>query len=78
MDQGVIESLKRRYRRKFVVVVLEKIKRTESGIGLVQAIKTISIKVVIDMIAEAWNEILATILSKSWKKVWPTMQQDAD
>jgi hypothetical protein len=30
------------------------------------------------MIAEAWDEILPTTLSKSWKKVWPNMQQDTD
>jgi hypothetical protein len=67
MDQGVIESLKRTYRRTFVGVLLEK---TENGNGLVQAIKTINIKEVIYMIAEPWDEILPTILSKSWKKAW--------
>jgi hypothetical protein len=30
------------------------------------------------MIAEAWDEILPTTLSKSWKIVWPNMQQDVD
>jgi hypothetical protein len=44
MDQGVTESLKRRYRRKFVGVLLEKMEKTESGNGLVQTIKTINIK----------------------------------
>jgi hypothetical protein len=78
MDQGVIESLKRKHRRKFVGVLLEKMKKTESGNGLVQAIKIINIKEVIYMIAEAWDEILPTTLSKSWKQVWPHMQQDAD
>jgi hypothetical protein len=45
------------------------LEKTESGNGLVQAIKTINIKEVIYMIAEAWDEILQTTLSKSWKKV---------
>jgi hypothetical protein len=49
-----------------VGVLLEK---TESGNGLVQAIKTVNITEVIYMIAEAWDEILPTILSKSWKNV---------
>jgi hypothetical protein len=66
MDQGITESLKRRYRQKFVVVLLEKM---ESGNGLVQAIKTINIKEVIYMISEAWDEILPITLSKYWKKV---------
>jgi hypothetical protein len=65
MDQGVMESLKRRNRREFVWVLLEK---TESGNGLVEAIKTVNIKEVICMIAEAWDEILPTTLSKSWGK----------
>jgi hypothetical protein len=30
------------------------------------------------MIAEAWDEILPTTLSKFWKNVWPNMQQAAD
>jgi hypothetical protein len=42
-----------------VGVLLEK---TESGNGLVQAIKTINIKEVICMIAEACDEILPTTL----------------
>jgi hypothetical protein len=53
-----------------VWVLLE---RTEGGNGLVQAIKTINIKEVICMIAEAWDEILPTTLSKSWKNVWLNM-----
>jgi hypothetical protein len=62
MDQGVTESLERRYKRKFVGDQLEK---TESGNGLVQAIKTINIKEVIYMIAEARAVILPTTLCKS-------------
>jgi hypothetical protein len=46
--------------------------------GLVQAIKTVNIEEVIYMIAEAWDEIIPTTLSKYRKKVWPDMQQDAD
>jgi hypothetical protein len=68
MDRGIMESLKRRYRQKFVGVLLEKMEKTESGSGLVQAIKTINIKEVIYLIKEAWDEILPTTLSKSWKK----------
>jgi hypothetical protein len=30
------------------------------------------------MIAKAWDEILPITVSKSWKNVWPNMQQDAD
>jgi hypothetical protein len=30
------------------------------------------------MIAEAWDVILSTTLSKSWGKVWPNVQQDAN
>jgi hypothetical protein len=78
MDQGVMESLKRRYRRKFVGVLLEKIDKTESGNGLVQAIKTVNIKEVVYMMAEAWAEFLTRTLSKSWKKFRPNMQQDPD
>jgi hypothetical protein len=30
------------------------------------------------MIAEAWDEILPTILSKSWENIWLNLQQDTD
>jgi hypothetical protein len=50
INQGIIKSLKRRDSWKFVRVLLEK---TESGTGLIQSIKTINIKMVIYMIAQA-------------------------
>jgi hypothetical protein len=39
MDQGVIVSLKRMHRRKFVVVLLDEMEKTERGNGLVEAVK---------------------------------------
>jgi hypothetical protein len=55
VDLGITESLKIGYRKKFVWVLSEKLENTQHGNGLVQAIKTLNIKKVIYMIAEAWN-----------------------
>jgi hypothetical protein len=41
MDQGIIESLKRRYRLKFVGVLLEKMEKTESGNVLVNYLRNL-------------------------------------
>ncbi|XP_014285598.1 jerky protein homolog-like [Halyomorpha halys] len=48
MDQGVIESLKRRYRSKFLSSLIEK---TATGFSLMEAVKSINIKDVIYMLA---------------------------
>jgi hypothetical protein len=53
---------------------MEKIK---SGNGLVQAIRTINIKVTY-MIAKVWDENLFTTFFKFWKNAWLNMQQDAN
>jgi hypothetical protein len=65
---GRYRVFKEKEQGKFVGVLLDKKEKTESGNGLVQDIKTINIKEIIYMIAEAWDEILPTALSKSWKK----------
>lgn len=68
MDQGVIECLKKKYRRKFVGSIVE-----QEDSDLIQAIKKLNIKDFIYTVASAWNEISPGTLKKSWRKVWPTM-----
>lgn len=73
MDQGVIEWLKRRYRRKYVGSLLDK---TEEGCNLFQAMKNLNIKDAIYTAAAAWDEIKQTTLQKAWKKIWPSLNQE--
>ena len=66
MDQGVLEALKRRYRRS----VLQKILlEDEAGQFVIQCIKNIDIKDVVYMSAAAWDDIPALTLTRSWNKL---------
>jgi hypothetical protein len=73
MDQGVIESLKRRYRSKFMSSLIEK---TATGFSLIEAVKSINIKDVIYMLAAAWEELPPSTLEKSWIKLCPNINDD--
>lgn len=68
MDQGVIEWLKRRYRRKYISSILEK---SEEGHNLFEAMKSLNIKDAIYTIAAAWDELKPDTLRKSWRKLYP-------
>lgn len=72
MDQGVIEWLKRRYRKKYVGSLLDK---TEGGCSLLEAMKILNIKDAIYTVASAWDEMKQTTLQKAWKKIWPSLKQ---
>ncbi|MFS1564416.1 MAG: hypothetical protein ACL7AX_13685 [Candidatus Arsenophonus phytopathogenicus] len=72
MDQGVIESLKRRYRRKFLSEILERTEKNKTG--LISALKTLNIKDVIYMLAAAFEEIPDKTFVKSWRKIWPDLE----
>lgn len=68
MDQGVIEWLKRRYRRKYISSILEK---SEEGCDIFECMKSLNIKDAIYTIAESWEELKPDTLRKSWRKLWP-------
>lgn len=67
MDQGVIESVKRRYRRKLLTSLIEKDGENASVIDL---LKKMNIKDVVYMIAESWLELPESTLINSWHKIW--------
>lgn len=60
MDQGVIESLKRRYRKS----LLEKLVIEDQEI--IEFVKKITIKDAVYTSAAAWDEVPNTTLAKSW------------
>lgn len=76
MDQGVIECLKRRYRRKLLSSILEKIEI--ENLDLKGALKAINIKDVIYMLSRAWEEIPNSTVSRSWRKLWKDIEADDD
>ena len=71
MDQGVIEALKRRYRRKYISSILEK---SEEGYNMFQSMKAFNIKDAIYTIAEGWEELKPDNLGASFgRKLWMKM-----
>ncbi|XP_054737670.1 jerky protein homolog-like [Anastrepha obliqua] len=72
MDQGVIESLKRRYRRKLVSEILQHSESEDKG--LLDVIKKIHIKDVIYILATAFQEMPFSTFVKSWRKLWPDVE----
>ena len=66
LDQGVLIALKRRYKRKLLHrLIIE----DENGSSIIDFLKSVNMKVVVEMIAESWEEISASTLRKSWKKI---------
>lgn len=68
MDQGVIQAIKKRYKKKLLgrLIIQE-----ESGMSIVTFLKKITLKVVVDLVAQSWAEIEPTTLRKSWRKILP-------
>ncbi|VEN43486.1 unnamed protein product [Callosobruchus maculatus] len=75
MDQGAIEWLKRRYRRKYISSILEK---SEQGFNIFEAMKSLTIKDAIYTIAASWDELKPDTLRKSWRKLWPEVMTETD
>ncbi|GBM58890.1 hypothetical protein AVEN_11527-1 [Araneus ventricosus] len=72
MDQGVVESVKRRYRRELLKSLSEEDGKNASAIDL---LKRINIKYVVYMIAESWLELPESTLVKSWQKNCQNVEQ---
>ena len=68
MDQGVLESIKRRYKRKLLE---ELILKDEEGLPILTFLKSINMLRVVTLITASWNEIPARTLQKSWRKIIP-------
>lgn len=75
MDQGVIEATKRRYRKKLILSLLEQ-QEADPSANFMDLLKKVTIKTVIYLAAEAWEEIKPSTLQKSWKKLWPSIPQE--
>ena len=69
MDQGVLESLKRRYRKSPLrkLLLLD-----QEGDSMIAFVKKINVKDAIYMTAAAWDDIPSLTLSKSWLKLLGT------
>lgn len=69
MDQNVLQSLKLKYRKKFLRNLIE-----DEAIPLVDKIKQTNIKDVVYWAAESWEKVTVHMLRKSWTKLWPSLE----
>ena len=69
MDQGVIQALKLRYRKKLLRKLLIE---DDMGVNIVDFVKSIHMLQVSHLVAEAWEEIPQSTFRKSWQKILPT------
>ena len=68
MDQGVLESMKRRYRRK---ILEELILKDDEGLSMSDYLKSMHMLQVITLVSASWAEISAETLRLSWRKILP-------
>ena len=73
MDQGVLIGLKCRYKKKLLGRMLF---ADEDGMSIVDFLKSVNMKVVVDLISEAWDEVKGETVGKSWEKIIPLDSED--
>lgn len=73
MDQGIIESMKRRYRKGFI----QKLVSAEQRLTVKDFWKSYTIKDAIFGIAEAWYDVPDETLKNGWNKLWPVDNMEA-
>ena len=64
MDTGVLEALKRIYKKLLRKLTIEKDNGADIGF-----LKSVTMKVVVDMIAEIWDEIEPSTIRRSWRRL---------
>lgn len=67
MDQSVIVSMKRRYRKKFI----QRLVAEEEDISLIDYWKSYNLKNVVDNVSDAWADVSTQTLQNAWNKLWP-------
>ena len=68
MDQGVLQAVKRRYKKKLLRALII---GDDRGVSLIDFLKSVTMKTVVNLVAEAWKEIEPSTLRKSWQKILP-------
>lgn len=69
MDQGVLQSLKLKYRKKFLKFLLE-----DESVPLTETIKRTNIKDVVYWSDESWEDVSDQAIRKSWSKLWTDLE----
>lgn len=74
MDQGVLENLKRNYKRRRLKLLIKEI---DEGNEVLHTLKAITMKDVVYMTAESWEEVKSSTLERSWRKLYSVDVQEA-
>lgn len=74
MDQGIIETMKRRYRKAF----LEKLISDDNEFNIRAFWKSYTIKHAIFNVSEAWHDVSEKTLERGWNKLWPVQENDVN
>jgi len=75
MDQVVIETTKRFHKKKLTMFLLEQ-QEANPFDNLMDLLKKVTIKTVLYLAAEAWEEIKPETIQKSWENLWPNIPQE--
>lgn len=67
LDQGVLETLKRNYKKRLLRNLLEKL---EDGLSVTNALKLITLKDVVYWVSEAWDNVREDTIRRSWRKLF--------
>lgn len=67
MDQGVIEKLKRIYKKHFLRVILT----AETAEDVQKLLKSLDILKCCHLISDAWDEVTEIVIKDSWKNIFP-------
>ncbi|GBM66214.1 hypothetical protein AVEN_27903-1 [Araneus ventricosus] len=76
MDQGVIESMKRRYRKQLLSKLLSEgdDDQEEAACSIVQFWKALTLKECVYMINKTWESVPKHTLKRSWRKLAPCFE----
>lgn len=82
MDQGVLQALKKKYRRRLLSYIIAAIDNTE----VAAALQSVDMLDIIRWVSEAWDEIPSLTLVRSWKILldhrasdkWEVVEQQCD
>jgi len=71
MDQGVLENMKRRYRKELLkkLLLADTDNSQDPELGVIEFWKSLNVKDVMFLVAKAWDEISSSSIRASWNKL---------
>lgn len=70
MDQSVIETLKRLYKKRFI----RRLVSDDDGMSLKEFWKQYNLKHVVDNVSVSWADLSNETLKRAWNQLWPDME----